>query len=49
MNLADPGELSLGQYFAIAHGWNQAHGNRTVAPPTEEEFDLAVMKVRGVA
>lgn len=49
MNLGDPGRLSLGEYFAIAHGWNQAHGEKTIAPPSEAEFDLAVMKVRGVA
>lgn len=49
MNIGAPGELSLGEYFAIAHGWVAAHGEKTIAPPSEAEFDLAVMKVRGVA
>ena len=48
MNLGDPGDLSLGQYAAIARGWNKAHGQGQMDPPSEAEFDAAVLRARGV-
>jgi hypothetical protein len=49
MGFADPGALSLGQWVAIVGGWNVRNGKSDVAPPTEEEFELAVIKARGVS
>lgn len=42
-------DLSLGQWTATVKGWNKANGDDKPAPPTESEFDLAVMQVRGAA
>lgn len=48
MNLQDVGALSLGQWAAICRGWAKAHGEAKVDPPSEDEFDAAVMRARGV-
>jgi hypothetical protein len=47
MNIQDVGRLSLGQWAACVRGWNIAHGAATVAPPTEEAFEQAVLAARG--
>lgn len=47
MGVADVGDLSLGEWIAIAAGWQAAHGKSKAPAPTEDEFDLAVMKARG--
>lgn len=41
-----PGYLgfSLGQWLAVIAGWNRAHGGDKPAPPTDEEFDRAMME-----
>lgn len=49
MNVQDVGNYSLGQWLAIVRIWNKAHGAEQVAPPSEDEFETAVMKARGVA
>lgn len=48
MNVHDVGRLSLGQWVAICQGWARAHGKSRVKAPTEDEFDKAVMKARGI-
>jgi hypothetical protein len=49
MNIPNVGDLSLGQWSAIVRAWNKSHnGNKPIAP-TDDEFDLAVMRARGVA
>lgn len=47
MGIPDPGRLSLGEWIVIADGWKRAHGKGTVTPPSEDEFDAAVERVRG--
>lgn len=47
MGIQDVGRLSLGEWSAICRGWAKAHGENTVAPPTEDEFDRAVAAARG--
>lgn len=49
MGAGDPLALSLGEWIAICHGWDKAHGNGSATPPSDEEFDLAVMRARGAA
>jgi hypothetical protein len=49
MNIADVGALSLGQWAAICRAWNLAHGDGKAVPPTEDEFDRAVLRARGLA
>lgn len=49
MGVRDVMALSLGEWTAICHAWNKAHGGEKAKPPSEDEFDLAVMKARGVA
>lgn len=48
MNVHDWRKLSLGEWAAICRAWDKAHGQSTVAPPTEEEFERAMMKARGM-
>jgi hypothetical protein len=48
MHIADVGKLSLGQYAAIVRGWQKAHGEQKIDPPSEDEFDRAVMSARGL-
>lgn len=47
MGITDWQSLSLGQYAALCASWNRAHGK--INPPTEAEFDLAVMRAEGTA
>ncbi|MBA3576182.1 MAG: hypothetical protein H0W39_01000 [Sphingomonas sp.] len=49
MNVQNVGDLSLGQWGSICRQWNKAHGDGKAPPPSEDEFDLAVMRVRGAA
>lgn len=49
MGVQNVGSLSLGQWAAICRAWNRAHGQSRTEAPSEDEFDLAVMRVRGVA
>lgn len=50
MNVQNVGALSLGQWAAICRQWNKAHGEKgDTAPPSEDEFDAAVMAARGVS
>jgi len=39
--------MSMGQWFALAAGWNKAH-RQDVEPPSVEEFEAAVLAARGV-
>lgn len=48
MGVPDVGALSLGQWVAICRGWAKAHGQGGIDPPSEDEFDQAVMRARGV-
>lgn len=48
MGVHDVGSLSLGQWVAICRHWSKAHGQSKAEPPTEDEFDRAVMRARGV-
>ncbi|WP_309086467.1 hypothetical protein [Chelativorans sp.] len=42
--------LSLGEWAAIYTVWQRRHDKKpNVSPPSEEEFDLAIMRARGVA
>lgn len=41
-------DMSLGQYAAIARGWAKAHGQAKLSAPSEDEFDAAVMRARGI-
>lgn len=48
MGLSGVGDLSLGQWIATVAGWNKTHGGpQQVAPPSDDEFDKAVMAARG--
>jgi len=47
MGVQNVGDLSLGQWSAIIHGWDEAHGDKKIAPPTEDEFEAAVLAARG--
>jgi hypothetical protein len=47
MGIPDVGKMSLGEYAAESRGWAKAHGTAQEAPPSEDEFDRAVMRVRG--
>ncbi|MCO6386240.1 hypothetical protein [Aliihoeflea sp. 40Bstr573] len=49
MNVANVGDLSLGQWAARVRGWNRAHGSEENKAPSESEFDLAVEKAMGSA
>jgi len=49
MAIPDVGRMSLGEFLAEVRGWNKAHGNNTQAAPSEDEFDQAVMRARGLA
>lgn len=48
MNIHDAGDLSLGQWAAICRQWAKAHGESTVAPPSEDEFEAAILAARGL-
>jgi hypothetical protein len=49
MNVKDVMALSLGEWAVICGAWNKAHGDKSdVAPPSDDEFDAAVMAVRGL-
>jgi len=47
MGVPDVGRLSLGEFIAESRGWAKAHGSAQEAPPSEDEFDRAVMAARG--
>lgn len=49
MHVAEPMRLSLGEWIAIVTGWQRAHGGSTVAAPSDDEFDQAVMAARSIA
>lgn len=41
--------MSLGEWVAVARGWNKAHGAKDeAAPPTEDEFEAALLAARGI-
>ena len=49
MNIQNVGVMSLGEWAAVCRGWAEAHGGRSdTAPPSEDEFEAAVMAARGV-
>ncbi|MBN9018722.1 MAG: hypothetical protein J0H11_15015 [Rhizobiales bacterium] len=48
MNIADVGDLTIGQWAANVRHWQKAHATKPSAP-SEDEFDLAVMQARGAA
>lgn len=49
MGVQDVRSLSIGEWGAICRAWRKAHGGNKPAAPTENEFDDAVMRARGVA
>lgn len=41
--------MSLGEWIAVVQVWNKAHGGKDDAtPPTEDEFEAAILAARGV-
>lgn len=48
MRVGDVMDLSLGEWAALCRFWDKAHGKSTVRPPTEDEFEAAVLAARGV-
>lgn len=46
MGAGSPMAMSLGEWIAICAGWDKAHGKGSEAPPSEDEFDAAVMAAR---
>lgn len=48
MNVPNVGGYSFGEWVAVCRAWSKAHGKNEAAPPTEDEFDRAVMNVRGL-
>ena len=48
MGIPDVGSLSLGEWVAISRHWDKAHGGAQVEPPSEDEFEQAILSVRGV-
>jgi hypothetical protein len=48
MNINDVGRLSLGQWAAICRQWAKAHGESTVEPPSEDQFEAAILAARGL-
>lgn len=48
MGVHDVGRLSLGQWAAICRTWTRAHDQKAnVSPPSEDEFEAAVLAARG--
>lgn len=47
MGVKDAASLSIGEWTAVCRAWRKAHGGDKPAPPTEAEFDLAMMMARG--
>lgn len=41
--------MSLGQWVALARGWREIHKEKSVEPPSVEELEEAMLKVRGAA
>jgi hypothetical protein len=48
MNVQNVGNRSLGEWASICRQWAKAHGESTVEPPTEDEFEAAIMAARGL-
>ncbi len=49
MQIQNVGAMSLGEWSAICRVWSKAHGEKNeTAPPSEDEFEAAVMAARGV-
>lgn len=48
MGVPDWGELSIGEWAAICRTWQKANRTGPPPPPTEAEFDKAVMLSRGI-
>lgn len=50
MQVQDVMSLSLGEWVAVRQAWERAHSDdkNDVDPPTEDEFDRAVLAARGV-
>lgn len=48
MGVHEVGRLSLGQWSALCRSWEKAHNTKaSVAPPSEDEFEAAVLAARG--
>ena len=47
MGIHAPWSLSLGEWAVTVKGWNDAHGEQTMTPPSDDEFEIAVTKTRG--
>lgn len=47
MGIADIGRLSIGEWYAICRRWDKAHGGSMATPPSEDEFDAAIIAARG--
>lgn len=48
MQVHDWRDMSLGEWAAVCRQWNKAHGQSTAAPPTERDFEAAIMAARGI-
>jgi hypothetical protein len=40
--------LSIGEWAAICRAWRKSHGDNKPEAPTEDEFDAAIMRARGI-
>lgn len=47
MNVHNVGRLSIGEWVATVKAWNRMHGGDKSDAPSEEEFEAAVLAVRG--
>ena len=49
MGVRDWRSISLGEWSAVLKTWNKAHGGKDdAAPPSEAEFEAAILAARGV-
>lgn len=50
MQVQDVMSLSLGEWVAVRQAWERAHsdGKSNIEPPSDDEFEAAVLSARGV-
>lgn len=48
MGIREPMQMSLGEWVVTVAAWNRAHGGAKASPPSEDEFDRAVLAARGI-
>ena len=50
MGVSDWRSMSLGEWAAVIRAWNNVHGGKDDAvPPSEDEFEAAILAARGVS